>query len=575
MAIKPTTVADAELAGLLATSDTSNSSNVAYGDNYLATFGQPTVSEADLVRGTTSTSAGLVNIKTGETVAPVVDTPTTPQNGTTGSDGFPVQNGTTQPGFVNNIPNIDNGGLGALVGVAGSGGTNSAFERSSTDGDGALTKKLNPDDVMSNSDKRLNTIRSRAAAALYKNKGKDTYTSDRGPITTLKLLPGPSYDPKDSVKGAETKVEGDVDAMLAGSFANFFLTDVQVSYNEKTNIVTTFGDGEVVYYFGRQPIVMNISGLLFDSIENDWFANFLTLYAGVLRGTQLAKSFSLVKITLPNMYVTGSISNLSVQQNSQRDTDIPFSFQFIAKEVIPKPAIMNVSGTPSNLSASIVDFKANRAGVQGYTLGMGSLGGGFMDSVNKTVGNIMSSGNGINQAIGGVSSALSGASSLLGGASSLVGGVSSTLNSFRTNIFTPVYGVISSITKIIKGVSGSIAKIVSSFTNPVNAILRDVTNIATQASGLALLVENSVNDILKIPARTITNFNNTVRSLKGAAGTITRVPENISETFRRLYGSGRVKRGAAILSSGKKRNKSKSAILSSGVPYTPQKSNKL
>lgn len=409
-------------------------------------------------------------------------------------------------------------------------------------------------------DERLHIIRSRAASTLYDNNGKDTYTTDRGTITTMRILPGPDYDPLEAVRGANSNVDQDVKDLVAGNFVNFFLTDMQVAFNEKLQITQTFGDNEVVYYFGRQPLLINISGLLFDSLENDWFSKFLTLYAGVLRGTQLAKSFSLVQITFPNLVVTGTISSFTYTQNSQRDTDIPFQMQFVAKEAIPLPVPI-VHGSEHNNVGTLIDWKANRQGVQGYTLSMGGLGGGFMSPITQTVGQL----GGALGSLGKFGSALAGASN----------SVNSTLTSFRTNIFTPVFGVISSITKIVKSVTGDITSIISSFTNPVNQVLRDIQSVASQAVGIANLIETSVNDVIAIPARTINNINTTIRSLKNAAGTISRVPENISETFKRLYGSGRIKQGAAILSGGKSRKKSKGAVLTSGAPYSLNKSNKI
>jgi hypothetical protein len=231
--------------------------------------------------------------------------------------------------------------------------------------------------------------------------------------------------------------------------------------------------------------------------------------------------------------------------------------QFIAKEVVPLPATIP-SGSVQNLVGGLVDFKADRGGVAGYSLSTGTLGGGFMDSVNKTVGSITGA---VNDVLGG----LTGASA----------SVSSTLNSFRTNIFTPVFGVISSITKIVKSVTGSISSIISSFTNPVNQVLRDIQSISAQATAVVSLVENSINSVISVPGRTVTNINNTITGLKKTVGTITRMPEDISQTFSRMYGSGHIKQGTAILSSGKARKKSKAALLTSGHPYIIAKSNTL
>lgn len=490
----------------------------------------------------------------------IIDPAKLPQitNGTTNRLGGPVVPG-VQSGFNDNPPIIAEGKAAyeaqAELYREGRRSTPPSIEKYSAYSKnitGTIQKKQEAD--LSASDQRLHVIRSRAARTLYENNGVDTYTSDRGPITTLKLLKGPDYNPAESVRNARSNVDKEVQELIsAEGFAKFFVTNVAVSYNEKSQITTTFGDNEVVYYFGRQPIVFNISGLLFDSIENDWFSKFLTLYAGVLRGTQLAKSFSLVQITFPNMIVTGSISSLSTSQDASRDTDITFNMQFIAKEVVPLPTYMPQGGA-QNLVGSLIDFKADRRGVNYAVLSSGTLGGGFMD---------------------GVVNASSAANSLVGKLSGAAAGVSSTLNSFRTNIFTPVYGVLSSITKIVKSVTGTISSIISSFTNPVNQILRDIQSISSQATGIAMLVENSVNDVISIPSRTLNNVNNTIKGLSRTAGTISRVPENISETFKRLYGSGRVKRGAAILSSGKAKKKDKAAILNSGAPYVPTASNRL
>ena len=76
-------------------------------------------------------------------------------------------------------------------------------------------------------------------------------------------------------------------------------------------------------------------------------------------------------------------------------------------------------------------------------------------------------------------------SSALKGLSDTANNVNSTLNAFRTNIFSPVFGVLSTITKVVKSTTGSISSIISSFTNPVNQILRDITSIGSQAASIA------------------------------------------------------------------------------------------
>jgi len=417
--------------------------------------------------------------------------------------------------------------------------------------DPASSRYLSKSTELTDGEKRLNVIRSRASRSLYSSSGS-SYSSDRGPISFMRLLKNKDYDPLKSVS-ASVDVKTEIQQLLSDKategFTKFFLTGVNVSHSEKTQILTTFGDNEVVYYFGKQPTIFNFSGILFDSIESDWFTKFLTLYQRVLRGTELARNFALVELTLPNMKLIGTISGLTHQQESSRDTDISFTMQFIAKEVEPLPMEMP-KGTASNMVGTLVDFKANRSGVGswGMSLSSGSLGGGFMQT-------IPGAGFGLD---------------LFGGLGDITKSIGGTLTSFRTSIFSPVFGIISSITKIIKNVTGSISKIISSFTNPLNQIIRDITGFANKAGSIVNLVENSINSVFSIPNRTVSNFNTMIRALKKNAGIISRAPEDISEIFKRQFSSGSIRRGAPILSSGKKRKKGKAAVLSSGHPYVPQ-----
>lgn len=437
------------------------------------------------------------------------------------------------------------GGLasGLASSTSGLSGALSSFGKASSASPSAATTDANNITWVDNtpSDKRLNIVRPRSAKALYNEAGKTgTYSSDRGVITSMRILKNKDYDLKAAMK--DMKVDDEVTALLSESgFTSFFVTSFSTSFSEKSQVMTTFGDNEVVYYFGKQPITMTVNGLLFDSIEHDWFSKFITLYAGALRGTQLAKNFGLIQLNFPNMVVTGTISQLSTSQDSTRDTDIPFSFSFIVKDLIPKP--IAITGTASNLVGTLVDFKANRSGVTKLTLGSGTSSGGFLDKI----------------------------SSLSNTATS----VSNSLNAFRTNIFTPIYGIISSITKIVKTATGNISSIISSFTSPVNAILRDINNVASQAIGVANLIESSVNKLTSIPGKLIADVSKTLSNLKNAAGIISRVPENVADSFKRLTSGGFVKQGAPVLSSGKAKPKSKAAILGSGRPYSISTSNKL
>jgi hypothetical protein len=395
--------------------------------------------------------------------------------------------------------------------------------------------------------KRLRVIRPRSARDYYSTRGKSLkYFSDRGPITMMRLLKNPDYDIK--ADGIPSDLEADINALLSKEgFVNFFVTNFDTSFSEKTQVFTTFGDGEVIYYFGKQPVVFNITGMLFDSIDNDWFSKFLRLYQHVLRGSQLAKNFNLIQLTLPNMIITGTISQLNVRQDATRDTDISFGMQFIAKEVLPIPISLNEGPPPGNISANLINFKANRSGVTVLGLSSQTLGSGFLNPGIEFLRKTTSAANANNEA----------------------------LNTFRASMFSPVFGIITSITKVVKTTTGDVSEIISSFTDPVNQVLRDITNIATQASGLALLVQSSILQATSAPGQSIINFKNTLAALKGSAGIISRLPQNIADNFRSYNSGGYVPAQSTLVTAGKAGSKSKASVLSSGKPYNPTKSNVL
>lgn len=411
-----------------------------------------------------------------------------------------------------------------------------------------LSQTSNAADV---NNERLMFVQPRSASTSYRESDANAYTSERGPIARIKLLTDNKGTLNDrQVKDIDLKTELQELTSSTG-YSKFFLTDVQIAYSEKTQISTTFGDGEVVYYFGRQPIMFTMSGILFDALQADWFSKFIGLYATTFRGTQLAQHFELIEVLLPNMKLVGTITNLTTSQNSARDAEIGFTMQFVAKEATPLP-MTKFSGDLQSIGGSLIDFSIGKMGFgeDGWGVALGTIGSGFMESTN-VFGDLTSSLTSIGNSFG------------------------SSVNAFRSSIFSPVYGIISSITKLVKTGGGSLSQIISSFTNPVNAILRDVMNISTAVVGLANIIDAQVAQFAGAPRRAANNIRNTLNSLKYAAGVVSRLPETLSQTVQRQRNLGRVKSGSAILSGGVNKNKSKTPVLSSGKPYTPQTANKL
>lgn len=558
---------------------------------------------------------------------------------------------------------------------------------------------------------RMFTVRGRNTSFNPNNIGDGGSRGTRAKIRILSSNEARTRNRASGAPGSE-KLLNDLLSKAPGGFTDFLLTDVSVTYNEKAQINQTFGDTEVAYYFGKQPVLFSLSGVIVDDIDNGWFTQFFEAYMGFMRGTQLAQNYELLELELPNMMIVGSAMSFGYSQNSARETDVNFSMQVLAKSVIPIPAtrpktpvnnaavllnfgkaagfkdfisvaqinslkskINGIFGAVQNpfASTSTITSSVRQLGSLGDGLGIGALssfaavGGGNMANLGlsgigslgsglsgldsgltqnlpsvgsvgsfvngsavSTLGGIAGMGgpmaatlssSGIlnslsgqiagidptkavasvglsSTGLGGLTSmagrmagglgGVSGVSGMLGGGASLpngadkfisgggiggglFGGNSTSIFGFKSSLFSPVYGILSSITKVVTSVTGSAASLISMFTNPVNTILRDIRGVAAQAIAVTKLVENSVSQLVNIPGRTINEFNSTIVALKNAAGVITRLPESISDTIKRLVMSGRISGSSAFLTSGGAYAGGKSALLNSGPPYTPKR----
>ena len=155
-------------------------------------------------------------------------------------------------------------------------------------------------------------------------------SDSRGATASLRLL---NVKPSsvEKVKGVERQI---LDQLVNNNgYTSFLLQNVSFTDSEKTQVMHTFGDGYVNYFYGRNPRQMSLSGLLLDDIDNDWFYKFMVAYDKFLRGTSLAKNYRLIQLTLPNVVLVGTILDLSYSQDASNDSTISFSMNFLIKSM--------------------------------------------------------------------------------------------------------------------------------------------------------------------------------------------------------------------------------------------------
>ncbi len=416
---------------------------------------------------------------------------------------------------------------------------------------------------------RLFTLRPRSTPLTNKNE----YTSDRGPYSSIKLLTDRKKEDVISQTGAsDNKASAQsldyvVEKLLSeDGYADFLVTQIGTALDEKVQINEVFGDAEVVYYFGKSPVIFSITGILTDDIDNNWFYNFITAYGSVLRGTQLAKNYQLVQINLPNMTLVGSISGLRYNQDAARDIEVGFQMSIIVKSMTPRPVslpaeILSNQAVKLNLNkAREFDLFRSKAQINSLSRKLNSA----KAYLGSTLGMAESS---ASKYITGLGDTISGA---IGEASGFFDEMSSGLFSvaeLRANIFSPVYGVLTTLTKVVSSLTGDISSILSGASNPLSTILKDIRTISNEALSVINVLEGGLSDIIRTPESIAADIRKTIRALENTAGAISRAPEDLSNILKRLTKLGRKKGHIASLKSGRV-NRSKAALLASGKPYT-------
>jgi phage-related protein len=262
------------------------------------------------------------------------------------------------------------------------------------------------------------------------------------------------------------------------------------------------------------------------------------------------------------MTITGTISGFSWNQDANRDVDLPFQFQFIAKVVEPTTASglsMPTTNLLNNVDFSHVAAFTGQSQINSLKGQVATLEQVLADPLSSTTDKAAAL-QALGTTTGGTygtflqnsNSALTGTQATIDSwttaqqnftsgvvNSSMFQSVESSLAGVRLNLFSPVYGVMSSLTKLVKNTFGTATGLIASVINPVRNILRDITNISNQAIALVNLVNTSVSGLGRYISGTLsglsTDFQTAISTLGKAAGAIATAPLTVSQSIQAMF----------------------------------------
>lgn len=109
------------------------------------------------------------------------------------------------------------------------------------------------------------------------------------------------------------------------NYSNFIIQRIDESRQEKSQILETFGD-TFIFFFGERPRVLQVSGLLMNTLDFNWRTEFWFNYEHVLRGTKLVEQNARIYLYWDDLVVEGYMLQATARDDSEMPYHIPFSF---------------------------------------------------------------------------------------------------------------------------------------------------------------------------------------------------------------------------------------------------------
>lgn len=109
-------------------------------------------------------------------------------------------------------------------------------------------------------------------------------------------------------------------------YSNFLLQQVQEDRMEKQQILETFGES-YIFLFGQRARVITFQGILANTFDFNWEAEWWHNYEEYLRGTRCVENDARVYISYDNTLVGGYIISTSSAKDTMNKNHVSFTFQ--------------------------------------------------------------------------------------------------------------------------------------------------------------------------------------------------------------------------------------------------------
>jgi hypothetical protein len=141
-------------------------------------------------------------------------------------------------------------------------------------------------------------------------------------------------------------------------YIDFMLLGLSISRSERQQIQVAQNDNFVEYFFGSSPSGIQLQGVLYDTLQDDWNNNWFEAYWHVWRGTLLARRRQLLRLRVYDRVYSMTVASASESLSANNPMGWSFSLTGTLYSVtrLPDPVVQHTNPTdlPGLLTAGVV-----------------------------------------------------------------------------------------------------------------------------------------------------------------------------------------------------------------------------
>ena len=147
---------------------------------------------------------------------------------------------------------------------------------------------------------------------------------------------------------------------LNDTYSNFLLQHIQEERAEKAQILETFGE-PYIFLYGERPRTISFSGVLINTFDFNWEAEWWENYDLYLRGTRCVENDARVFLQFDQTLVGGYILGASASKDSQNQNVIQLGFQMFVTTYTTLTQIGKAKANPRQKTENDLSYTGDKS----------------------------------------------------------------------------------------------------------------------------------------------------------------------------------------------------------------------